>query len=424
VNMVLAEATIGGLFGSIFGLIFSRVDWIGMLLIAAMGFGIFIHVFRRSFLGDGLGWWDTIYEHKPGAREGFDIFQRIIHPLTWISIGGLMLTGTLTYTGILAYETSQPIHYLLAWVLMFTFGFHFFWDALLHPSRLTDEMLWPEDIVNLIKVPLNFLGFTKEYPPQGRFGSLEKMPHVALIFLIPVMIITGLMLIGGKEVIILGNIGSWAVFQKAMMVLGGPKIILGIHILSFFLLASFMVLHPYFSMIPCNRTKFKEMFGDYTGTNTIGRAWGYLGFIIGIGFVLMMLFLGAAVTTNRLVPTTATTYYNGQCNQCHSRFPGDMQSIDGWQGTIDRHKENRIYFTKGNEELVMSYLIANADYKPFEGPPVYMKNCAKCHPGFKPSLKTYNEWVPVVEDMAARGAGIPESDVQEILEYLKSEAKS
>ncbi len=423
--MALAEATIGGLLGFFLGPIFARVDLIGVLLIAAMGTGIFIHIFRRSFLGEGLGWYDAIYEHKPGIREGFDILQRIIHPLTWISIGGLMLTGTLTYTGILPHETSQPIHYLLAWVLIFIFGFHLIWDAILHPSRLPDEMIWLDDIKSLIKIPLNFLGLTKEYPPQGRFGSLEKMPHVALIFLIPVMIITGLMMLGGKGVFILSSIGSWAIFQDSMVLLGGRKVILGIHLLSFFLLASVQVLHPYFGMVPCNRIKFKEMWGDYVGTNPIGKIWGYLGFFVGMGFIAMMLFIGGVVVTNRIVPPTSATYYNGQCNQCHSLFPGDMQSIDGWQGTIDRHKEDRIYFTKGNEELVMAYLAANADYKPFEGPPVYMKNCATtCHPGFKPSLKTYDEWVPVVEDMASRGAGIPESDVQEILEYLKNEAKS
>ncbi len=423
--MVLAEATIGGLLGSVFGLIFSRVDWIGILLIASMGVGIFIHVFRRAFLGDGLGWWDPIYEHKHGAREGFDILQRILHAFTWISIGGLMLTGTLSYTGILPFETSQPIHYLLAWMLILTTIIHLLWDALLHPSRLPDEMFWPEDVINLIKIPLNFLGLTKEYPPQGRFGALEKMPHLVLIFGTPVMIITGLMLLGGKGVFIFSEIGSLTIFQSSMAFLGGPKVILAIHLLMFFQIASIQVLHPYFSMVPCNRTKFKEMFGDYTGTNPIGRIWGYLGIPIGIGFILMMLFIAGAVTVNRLVPTTATTYHNGQCNECHSIFPGDMQSIDGWQGTIDRHKEDRIYFTKGNEELIMSYFIANADYTPFEGPPVYMANCAKCHPANKPSIKTYDEWESLISGKhAAKVAGVPESDMQEILEYLKNEAKS
>ncbi|MFQ6136608.1 MAG: cytochrome b/b6 domain-containing protein [Candidatus Hydrothermarchaeales archaeon] len=421
--MAVAEMTIGGLLQAIFGAIFSRIDWIGVLLIAAMGVGIFIHVFRRSFLGEGLGWYDHIYEYKPGTRHGFDILQRIIHPFTWISIGGLMLTGVLTYTGLLPFETSQPIHYLLAWVLIFTFAIHLIWDAILHPSRLPDEMIWPDDIMSLIKIPLNFLGLTKEYPPQGRFGSLEKMPHLAIVFLVPVQIITGLMLLGGRDVFILSSIGSWAIFQDSMALLGGRKVILGIHLLSFFIIASVQVLHPYFGMIPANRTKFKEMFGDYTGTNPIGRIWGYLGFFIGIGFIAMMIFIGAVVTSHRLVPSTPTTFYNGQCNECHGLYPGDMQAIDGWHGTIERHKADRIYFTKGNEELVMSYLTANADYVPFEGPPFYMKNCATCHPAYKPSLKTFEEWVPVVEDMAAKGAGIPDSDVQEILEYLKKEAK-
>ena len=214
--MVLEEITVGSMLGSVIGSLFSRVEMIGVLLIAAMAFGIFIHVFRRAFLGDGVGWFEGIYEHKPDAREGFDILQRITHPLTWISIGGLMLTGTLTYTGIYTYSTTQPLHYLFAWVLIFAVVIHLAWDVLLHPSRLSDEMIWPEDIKNLIVIPLNFLGLRDDYPPQGRYGSLEKMPHVALIFLIPVMIITGLMLIGGKEFFLLGSIGSLGIFQESM----------------------------------------------------------------------------------------------------------------------------------------------------------------------------------------------------------------
>jgi len=85
-----------------------------------------------------------------------------------------------------------------------------------------------------------------------------------------------------------------------------------------------------------------------------------------------------------------------------------------------------IYLSTGrnNEALLMSYLTANADYKPFEGPPVYMTNCATCHPANKPSIKTYDEWAALVSGThASRLAGVPETEMQEILDYLKTEAK-
>ena len=135
----------------------------------------------------------------------------------------------------------------------------------------------------------------------------------------------------------------------------------------------------------------------------------------------------AVAGQNTALDAAGSAIVNGNCSSCHGAdlITSKKASRADWQGTVDRMKGYGATLDDAQTATLLDYLVAH--YGPKEsvaaadaGKEILEGYCSTCHDLDLVSGRTGTqaEWQDVVDRMNGRGAGVPESDVAALVQYL------
>jgi len=138
----------------------------------------------------------------------FDVHQRIQHLFLMLSFVALVITGmplkfaesaaSKWWIGVLGgVEPTRLIHHGAAWVMIATCVYHvgyLIYNIAVQKRRLTGMFPSKRDVLLFFDEIAYFTGLRKEKPKFGRYNWREKFDYLAMFWGIPVMALSGLVM--------------------------------------------------------------------------------------------------------------------------------------------------------------------------------------------------------------------------------------
>jgi len=138
----------------------------------------------------------------------FDIHQRIQHLFLMLSFAVLVVTGmplkfaesgiSKWWIGVLGgVEPTRLIHRGAAWVMIATCVYHLaylIYNVVVQKKKFTDMIPTKRDVILFFDEIAYFVGLRKEKPRYGRYNWREKFDYFAMFWGIPVMALSGLVM--------------------------------------------------------------------------------------------------------------------------------------------------------------------------------------------------------------------------------------
>jgi formate dehydrogenase subunit gamma len=189
----------------------------------------------------------------PGDRvKAYDLVQRLFHWSDFIVMGMMVLTGIsiflpgplyplLSAFGIESTDAMIMTHTTFVWALLALIIIHVIWDTAV-ARGWWNIWIGKMDFVDSKKRARSFLGFSKEYPREGKYDFFMKSFHWGLTISLVALGITGVYFMNPlPDLIPMPNLGYQTEYLFRM-----------IHDLFAFLTVGLIMGHIYFAIIPEN----------------------------------------------------------------------------------------------------------------------------------------------------------------------------